>query len=220
MSRLKDKYIKEFIFLFFTFIALFLAHLFPIAAGGSYYNSLNLPITFVIISCALDRIMKYNKLGMLFVIFVLIANFTEQSLLVRKHRIFQKENQIKKINYVSKYIKEIAAANKTILTFSTLLASQSEKIIPLNFALGCFSYESSWPTEKCDKYKTVNSEIFMNYVSDDGIGLIALGDFDLYQFGENKKGILQKMEKSGFKYVEKFENFGQWHDNLYIFTRK
>ena len=99
----KDKYIKEFIFLFFTFIALFLAHLFPIAAGGSYYNSLNLPITFVIISCALDRIMKYNKLGMLFVIFVLIANFTEQSLLVRKHRIFQKENQKRHKNNTKKY---------------------------------------------------------------------------------------------------------------------
>jgi len=216
----KDKYRKELVFLFFTFIVLFIAHLFPLAAGGSYYNSLNLPLTFVIIACALDKIIKYSKIGVLFVIFILIANFTEQSLLVRKHRIFQKENPIKKINYVSKYIKETAGAGKIILTFNTLLASQSGKYIPLNFALGCFSYEPSWPSEKCEKYKTVNSEIFLDYVSDKEIGLIALGDFDLHQFGPSKKNILKKIEKEGFVFVKKFENFGQWHDNFYIFTRK
>ncbi|HAX61962.1 MAG TPA: hypothetical protein DCX95_05340 [Elusimicrobia bacterium] len=60
----------------------------------------------------------------------------------------------------------------------------------------------------------------MEYVSDEGIRLIALGDFDLHQFGPNKKNILKKMEKEGFVFAKKIENFGQWHDNLYIFTRQ
>ncbi|MBI5573689.1 MAG: hypothetical protein HY919_03945 [Elusimicrobia bacterium] len=211
---------SKFLFLFLVFIFLFIANLLPVASRGSYYNSLNLPILFMIIGLATAKMIKTEKKIAAVIPIILFMNFAEQSVLVKKHKLISEENAMTKIKEEAKFIEMDILPSRNLLTFSTLLTVQSNLNIPIEFAEDCFSYKGDWLTDKCKKYKRVNNEIFMDYVSDKGIRLIALGDFDLYQFGENKKIILQKMEKSGFTYVKKIENFGQWHDNLYIFTRK
>lgn len=151
---------------------------------------------------------------------ILLLNFVEQIVLVNKHHLLQKGNPIKKIDEVAKYITENTKESETILTFSTLLAVQTRRSIPDEFAEDCFSYRSDWSTDKCKMYKRVNNEIFTKYISDQKIRLIAVEDFDLYRFGPQKREVSEKMKKTGFIFTRKFENFGQWHDNLYIFVRQ
>lgn len=201
------------------FVVLFITHLFPVQSRGSYYNSLNFPAAIIIIAYVFSKI-NGRKNIILISAAAIFLNFTEQAVLVEKYNIIVKNRPIERINMVSEYVAEKTGKKDKILAFSTLLAVQSNRAVPDEFAEDCFSYKGDWPTDKCRKYKRVNNEIFMDYVADKKIMLIALGDFDLHQFGPDKKNILKKIEKEKFGFVKKFENFGQWHDNLYVFARR
>lgn len=222
LIKTKTEYKREMLFLLSIVLAVFIIHLFPVNAG-SYYNVLLFPILFVISGSIFSEVLKNKKHiipGLIIITMFFMINLTEQIKLVQKHRLIQSYKPIEKINQVAGYIKQELKKDEILLSFNTLIAVQSNAILPTEFAEDCFSYKGDWSIDKCKKYKRVNNEIFMDYVSDEGIRLIALGDFDLHQFGPDKKNILKKMEKEGFVFAKKFENFGQWHDNLYIFTRK
>ncbi|MEW6555770.1 MAG: hypothetical protein AB1349_00270 [Elusimicrobiota bacterium] len=216
----KNKHLSKIVFILLSFSVLFITHLFPISNRGSYYNVLNIPFLFIVLGYVFANVFGRKKYIAVGLIVVLLLNFAEQVVLVNEHHLLQKENPIKKIDEVAGYIADNTKKSETILTFSTLLAVQSRRFIPDEFTEDCFSHKVGWSTDKCKRYKRVNNEIFADYISDPKIKLIAIEDFDMHRFGLQKKDILEKMEKKGFVFTKKFEDFGQWHDNLYIFVRQ
>ncbi|OGS44852.1 MAG: hypothetical protein A2539_03750 [Elusimicrobia bacterium RIFOXYD2_FULL_34_15] len=213
-------YKKEIIFLFLIFFILMIVHLLPISNRGTHYNVLNIPVLFIIIGYFYNELFQIRKIGLYGLIFILILNFVEQAVLVKKSSLFQNENPVDKIKLAAMYVDEKTDKSDTILTFNTLLATQANRNIPIEFTNDCFSYKKGFDTAKCKIYHLVNDDIFLTYINDNKIKLLALGDFDLHQFGTDKKNILEAIRENGFIFTKQFENFGQWHDNLYVYTRK
>ena len=142
--------------------------------------------------------------------------------------------QLAGLEEVAGYVASITPPEAQIVTLDTYIAVEANRHVAHGLEMNTFSLFPHLTDEKAREFGVMNDHLFAEALRDEKTGCVLLTDFDLRILTEHrwylkkverplvKEEILAKLPalRGRWRLDRTIPDFGQWHDNLYIFRRK
>ncbi len=132
-------------------------------------------------------------------------------------------NSIGRTREALSVIGKYAGKNDSILTFNVELAVDGGYKIPVECAMGDFSYIPNMPDKLCEKYRMMNLRMLVSAIESGRHRILCMGnrEFAIMAGGDQKlAGQLKELIDRKYIQVGSVNNYGQFNQELFIFAAK
>ena len=138
------------------------------------------------------------------------------------------------LSRVARRVAELVPKDRRVVTFSAYLAVEADRTVAPGFETSWFSFFPSLSRDRAADLHVLNTELVERAVVDPATAGVLFTDLDFRLLASSRGLALPSRRpfteedlfavldglKSGYALVEVVPAFGQWHDNLYILTRR
>ena len=142
--------------------------------------------------------------------------------------------QLETLREVARFVASNTTPEEQVVTFDTYIAVEADRKVALGLDRNFFSYFPYLSDEEARKYRVVNDNLLAEAILDERTAFVLFTDYDIRLITEKEERLEQPdrplsddelfsllpVLKGEYALVRVVPDFGQWHDNLYVFARK
>ncbi|MFN8177467.1 MAG: hypothetical protein U0167_06055 [bacterium] len=202
------------------FGAILLANLAP-ATTAAYYQSVLAPVAALLAAPVLAGLRPRGAAAAILALHLGAQGVTavRQNVAVRAaHGVLPFEERLSRLHAVGRDVASRSSASP-VWTLDPYFALEADRGVVPGLAMGIFSVQADWPTERCRRFHVVNGSMLRSQLADAEAEVVVLSALDVSQLGGRDGPVLSALPRR-YAVRARYEDVGQFDGPVFLFERR